>query len=86
MADTVLNSPRVLGLRTTPINQRRWANFRRNRRGYWSLWVFLLLFILSLFAEVLSNDKPILVLYDGGLYVPFAKAYPEMSEAPSEDT
>ena len=63
MADTVLNSPRVLGLRTTPINQRRWANFRRNRRGYWSLWVFLLLFIPPSGAQKLilteGEDKPV---------------------------
>jgi len=77
VTDTVLDTPRVLGMRTTPINRRRWENFQRNRRGYWSLWLFLLLFGLSLLAEVLSNDKPILVLYDGGLYTPFAKAYPE---------
>ncbi len=70
-------SRRVLGISVSPLNQRRWQNFKRNRRGYWSLWVFLALFGFSLFAEVIANDKPILVVYDGGLYVPVAMAYPE---------
>jgi microcin C transport system permease protein len=64
-------------LRIGPLNQRRLANFRANRRGYISLHVFALLFILSLFAEVIANDKPLLVYYDGGFYYPFLEAYPE---------
>ena len=60
-----------------PINQRRWAQFRANRRGWWSLWIFLLLFILSLFAEFLANERPLLVHYDGGWYVPVLVSYPE---------
>ena len=68
---------RVLGIRVSPLNRRRWENFKRNRRGYWSLWIFLVLFVVSLFAEVIANDKPVLVVYDGGLYMPIAKAYPE---------
>ncbi|MCW9036131.1 MAG: ABC transporter permease [Rhodospirillales bacterium] len=61
----------------SPINQRRWQNFKANRRGFWSLWIFLCLFILSLFAEFIANDKPILVVYDEQVYVPIFKAYPE---------
>ena len=61
----------------SPLNQRRLANFRANRRGWWSLWLFLVLFIASLFAELIANDRPILVYYDGGLYAPVFKAYPE---------
>lgn len=61
----------------SPINQRRWQNFKDNRRGYWSLWLFLALFVISLFAEFIANDKPILVKYDGALYMPVLKAYPE---------
>jgi microcin C transport system permease protein len=61
----------------SPINQRRWRNFKANGRGYWSLWIFLTLFVLSLFAELIANDKPILVLYDGGIYMPVFKTYPE---------
>ncbi|HER25817.1 MAG TPA: ABC transporter permease [Rhodospirillales bacterium] len=61
----------------TPINQRRLENFRANRRGYWSLWLFLALFGFSLFAELIANDRPILVSYDGELYVPVLVDYPE---------
>ncbi|MBM3554574.1 MAG: ABC transporter permease [Alphaproteobacteria bacterium] len=61
----------------TPLDRRRLANFRANRRGWWSLWIFLALFTLSLFAEVIANDKPILLRFDGGFYFPVLKAYPE---------
>jgi microcin C transport system permease protein len=57
--------------------QRAWRRFRRNRRGYVSLWIFGILFGLSLFAEILSNDKPLVVHYQGGYYFPFLKVYPE---------
>lgn len=70
-------SARILGIAVTPINRRRWDNFRRNRRGFWSAWVFLGLFALSLFAELLANDRPILVVYDGDLYTPVTTVYPE---------
>jgi microcin C transport system permease protein len=61
----------------SPLNQRRWANFKRNRRAFWSLWIFGALFILSLFAELIANDKPLLVNYQGEYYTPFLKFYPE---------
>tara|TARA_R110002096_G_scaffold222411_9_gene411292 strand:- start:497 stop:1522 length:1026 start_codon:yes stop_codon:yes gene_type:complete len=61
----------------TPLTERRIANFRANRRGYWSFWIFGVLFILSLFAEFLANDRPFLVWYDGDAYVPIFQAYPE---------
>jgi len=61
----------------SPINQRRWANFKANRRGYWSLWIFLAMFLASLFAEFIANDKPFLVKYDGGYYMPIFATYPE---------
>jgi microcin C transport system permease protein len=64
-------------LRLTPINKRRWENFRANKRGYWSFWIFLALFGLSLFAEVIANDKPILARYKGELLVPVLIDYPE---------
>jgi microcin C transport system permease protein len=57
--------------------QRAWRRFRRNRRGYVSLWIFAVLFVLSLFAEVLSNDRPLVVYYHGGYYFPILKTYPE---------
>jgi microcin C transport system permease protein len=61
----------------SPINRRRLANFRRNRRGAWSLAIFLVLFVLSLFAEFIANDRPILVSYKGELLVPALTDYPE---------
>lgn len=60
-----------------PLTRRRLAAFRANKRGFWSLWIFLFLFVFSLGAEFIANDKPLLVAYDGGLYFPVFKAYPE---------
>ena len=59
------------------LGRRRWRNFRKNRRGYYSLILFGILFILSLLAEVISNDKPFLVQYQGSYYLPLLKKYPE---------
>ena len=67
----------VLWWRITPVAARRLANFRANRRGYWSLWIFTVLFFLSLFAELIANDRPIVVWYDGGLYLPSVSRYAE---------
>ncbi len=61
----------------SPINQRRWNQFRANRRGWWSAWIFLVLFVVSLGAEFVANDKPLVVHYDGGWYFPIVKSYPE---------
>ncbi len=61
----------------SPLNQRRWRNFRRNKRAFWSLILFVIVFGLSLFAEFLANDKPILVQYRGELYTPIFNFYPE---------
>ncbi|NNG04642.1 MAG: ABC transporter permease [Inquilinus sp.] len=68
---------RFLGLRISPINQRRLHNFTANRRAFWSLWVFLALFVLALAAEFIANDKPLLVRFDGEFYVPVFASYPE---------
>jgi microcin C transport system permease protein len=68
---------RFLGIPISPLTRRRLHNFRKNRRGFWSLWIFLALFGVSLFAEFVANDKPVLVVYDGDLYLPIATAYPE---------
>lgn len=59
------------------INRERWNRFRANRRGYYSLWIFLILFIISLFAEVVANDKPLIVSYKSKLYFPFIFKYTE---------
>ncbi len=61
----------------SPITRRRWANFRANKRGFWSLRIFLVLLVLSLFAELIANDKPLLISYSGELYVPVLFSYPE---------
>ncbi|WP_170719660.1 ABC transporter permease [Ruegeria profundi] len=61
----------------SPLNQRRWRNFRRNGRAFWSLIIFSVLFGLSLFAEFIANDKPILVQYRGQFYTPIFNFYPE---------
>ena len=65
------------GNHLSPITRRRLHNFRANRRGWWSLWIFVVLFVLSLFAEFVANDKPLLVYYKGGVYTPVFTAYPE---------
>ncbi|MCV2872226.1 ABC transporter permease [Defluviimonas sp. WL0050] len=64
-------------MRLSPLNQRRWRNFKANRRAVWSLGIFLVLFVFSLMAEVVANDKPIVVSYRGGLHFPIYKFYPE---------
>ena len=64
-------------LRLSPLNRRRWQNFKSNRRGYWSLWIFLILFVVSLFAELIANDRPFLIRVDGHFYFPAFVTYPE---------
>lgn len=61
----------------SPLNQRRWANFKANRRGYVSLWLFLILFVLTLFSEFIANDKPVLAYYKGEILSPVLVDYPE---------
>lgn len=61
----------------SPLNQRRWRNFRNNGRAFWSMIIFCILFGLSLFAEFIANDRPILVKFQGELYTPIFKFYPE---------
>ena len=68
---------RVMGFRLTPLTRRRLRNFRNNRRAFVSLWVFLALFAITLPAEFIANDKPLLIQYDGGYYFPVFAAYPE---------
>ena len=61
----------------TPLAARRWYNFRRNRRGYWSAWIFGVLFSISLGAEFIVNDKPLLLSFGGSFYYPIFAIYPE---------
>jgi microcin C transport system permease protein len=64
-------------MRLSPLDRRRWANFKANRRAFWSLWIFLTLFVASLFAELLANDRPIVIAYRGEHYFPIYRFYPE---------
>ena len=64
-------------MRLSPLNQRRFARFKANKRGWWSLWLFLGLFIFSLGAELIANDKPLVVQHDGQWFFPVFKRYPE---------
>ncbi|MDO5646695.1 ABC transporter permease [Paracoccus sp. (in: a-proteobacteria)] len=59
------------------LNRRRWRNFRRNGRAFWSLVIFAVLFVIAMFAEIVANDKPIMVNYRGDYYFPAYKFYPE---------
>lgn len=61
------------------LNRRRWRNFKANRRAFWSLWIFLVLYGISLCAELVANERPILVKYDGSYYMPIIKFYPEVA-------
>ena len=64
-------------MQVSALNKRRWRNFRANKRAYWSLIIFSICFLLSLFAELIANDKPILVKYRGEYFFPIANFYPE---------
>ena len=61
----------------SPLTKRRLHQFKVNKRGYVSFWIFLILFFLTLFAEFLANDKPLLIQYDDHIYFPIFKEYPE---------
>ena len=61
----------------SPLNKRRWENFKASRRGYWSLWIFLAMFVLSLFAEFIANDKPIFIPVNGKSFFPAIITYPD---------
>ncbi len=61
----------------SPLNRRRWQSFKANQRGYWALWIFMVLFLVSLFSEFIANDKPFYVRFDGESYFPVFVTYPE---------
>jgi microcin C transport system permease protein len=78
--------PRAAGFKLSPLNARRWRNFRANPRGYWSFILFMLLFVMSLFAEFIANDKPLLIDYAGRYYFPALVTYPETTFAGEFET
>jgi len=61
----------------SPLAQRRWHFFKANKRGYYSFLIFLVLFVLTLGADLIANDKPLLIRYDGAFYYPLVQDYPE---------
>ena len=77
LPDVVPVRPRFLGRPITPLTQRRLALFRANKRGFWAMWIFLALFIVSLFANFIANDRPILIRFDGHFYFPVVANYTE---------
>ena len=77
MTGVAIKENRFLGFAIRPLTRRRINNFKANKRGFWSLWIFLSLFLASLIAEVIANDRPILVEYDGSFYMPFLVSYAE---------
>lgn len=74
---SVAPATRLFGLPLGPLGARRLALFRANRRGRWSAWIFAALLVASLFAEFVANDRPLVVSFDGRLFFPVLKAYPE---------
>ncbi len=73
----IATPPRRPRFQLSAINQRRWENFKANRRAHYSLWLFLTLLIVSLFAEFIANDKPLLVKFDNHYYTPVFVSYAE---------
>ena len=61
----------------SPVNRRRWQNFKANRRGWWSFWIFLVLFVATLLSNVIANDRPLVVSYKGEILFPVLVDYPE---------
>jgi microcin C transport system permease protein len=69
----------------SPLNKRRWQSFKANRRGHLSLWIFLAMFVVSLFAEFVANDKPIYIHVNGHSYFPAVVTYPDTAFAKEKD-
>lgn len=80
MTDATIKRPRL-----SQLNQRRLANFKAAKRGYWALWIFLGLFVLSLFAEFIANDRPIIASVDGKLLFPVFQSYSENDVVEPDD-
>lgn len=68
---------KLFGFRVSKLAKRRWGQFRANKRAFWSLWIFLIIFLICLPAEFVANDKPLMIQFDGATYFPIFKEYPE---------
>jgi microcin C transport system permease protein len=77
--------PEGKAIALSPLNKRRWENFKVNRRGYWALWIFLTMFVVSLFAEFIANDKPIFIYVNGRVFFPAVHTYPDTAFAKEQD-
>lgn len=64
-------------LKFSPVTKRRWAQFKANKRGFWSLWIFMAFFVVAMSANIIANSRPIIVSYKNSLYFPVLKSYPE---------
>ncbi len=64
-------------MKLSTLNKRRLKNFIKNKRGFYSFWIFTILFVISLFANFIANEKPLLVKYESNLYFPIFKSSPE---------
>jgi len=64
-------------MKLSPLNKRRLQNFQSNKRGFYSFWIFSFLFIVSIFADFIANDKPLLIKFDQEYYCPIINEYPE---------
>src|SRR5262249_58209097 len=77
--------PTTKAIPLSPLNKRRWENFKANRRGYWALWIFLTLFVISLFDEFIANDKPIFIYVNGRAFFPAIVTYPDTAFGKEQD-
>jgi len=64
-------------MRLTALQRRRLQNFKANRRAFWSLWIFLVLFVVTLCAEFVANDRPLMVRFQGHFFFPVVRFYSE---------
>jgi microcin C transport system permease protein len=67
----------MLHLNLSPLTQRRLYQFKANKRGFWSFWIFLILFFFAISAPLIANNKPLLIFFDQKIYVPILQTLPE---------
>ena len=77
--------PWIFRFTLSPLNRRRWESFKANRRGYWALWIFLAMFLISMFAEFIANDKPVYIHVNGKSFFPAVMTYPDTAFGDPKD-